>query len=175
MKAKHILGCIHGVIASRQRCDHAPLLSTCSTKPAVLCPVLIPAIHKRCRNGPKEEDHRHDQRSGECGPWGKTEAVMSFNHGAEKAERYLIALFQYLKGGYREYQGSLFQQEAYGEDDKGKLCTTYTRKCFILIWERIFVCSENNESLEQSPKQHGRIPIMEVFKAWLDRVPDSII
>lgn len=58
---------------------------------------------------------------------------MSFNHGGEKAERYLIALFQYLKGGYREYQGSLFQQEAYGEDDKGKLCTTYTRKGFILI------------------------------------------
>lgn len=51
----------------------------------------------------------------------------SCNHGVEKAQRYLITLFQYLKGGYKEYQGSLFRKRHTEKMKRGN-CVLATKK-----------------------------------------------
>ncbi|KAK4815650.1 hypothetical protein QYF61_005212, partial [Mycteria americana] len=80
----------------------------------------------------------------------------------EKAPGDLITVFQYLKGSYKEDGGSLFTRSHM--ERQGETGTSCSGKGFILTEDRIFFCSENNYSLDQTPQGHGEVSIAGHFQ-----------
>lgn len=101
---------LQGHYLQRQRHDHPPLLSSPQVTPGALYPVLVPTIQKinGQTRGSSKKGHEDDQRDKELDLCRKTEEVESFLSGEEKVQGDLIAVFQYIKGGFKEDGGSLF-------------------------------------------------------------------
>lgn len=79
--------------------------------------------------------------------WWKTEGVKSLLPGKEKAQEYLIIVFQYLEGRHKEDGSTLF---SISHTDKGK-------------WVKVapgdfFSPSKKNQSEEEPSWRHGRVP-----------------
>lgn len=84
----------------------------------LLRPVLVPTIQEKCRQtgeGPKETMR---MINGEPVLWRKTEGDGYPLPGEEKAQEDLIIVFQYLKGGFKEEEGSLITR-TYTEKTRG--------------------------------------------------------